>query len=42
MSYLVGIDAGHGMHTEGKRTPKLISDIKFDFKVFKNKFEIIH
>ena len=35
MSYLVGIDAGHGMHTEGKRTPKLIADIKVDGKVVK-------
>ena len=42
MSYLVGIDAGHGMHTEGKRTPKLIDDIKVDGKVVKKKGEIIH
>lgn len=42
MSYLVGIDAGHGMHTEGKRTPKLIADIKVDGKVVKKKGEIIH
>lgn len=42
MAYLVGIDCGHGMYTDGKRTPKLKEDIKINGKVVKKKGEIIH
>ena len=41
--YLVGIDAGHSLVTEGKRTPPILADIK-DAKgnVIKKKGQIIH
>ena len=41
--YLVGIDAGHSLVTEGKRTPPILADIK-DAKgnVLKKKGQIIH
>lgn len=42
MSKLVAIDAGHGMRTEGKRTPKLKKDLVVNGKVVKKKGEIIH
>lgn len=42
MAYLIGLDAGHGMHTQGKRTPKLKADIKVNGKVVKKKGDIIH
>ena len=41
--YLVGIDAGHSLVTDGKRTPPILADIK-DAKgnVIKKKGQIIH
>lgn len=39
--YLVGLDDGHGMETEGKRTPKLKTDLMFRGKLRK-KGTIIH
>lgn len=42
MAYKVSIDAGHGLRTEGKRTPKLKKDLVVDGKVVKKKGEIIH
>lgn len=41
--YLVGIDAGHSLVTDGKRTPPILADIK-DAKgnVLKKKGQIIH
>ena len=35
--YLVGIDAGHGMNTAGKRTPALKEDLYIDGKLVKKK-----
>ncbi len=40
--YLVGIDAGHGMNTEGKRTPPLKEDLYIDGKLVKKKGQCIH
>ncbi|MCC3870300.1 N-acetylmuramoyl-L-alanine amidase [Terrisporobacter mayombei] len=40
--YLVGIDAGHGMNTEGKRTPVLTEDLYIDGKLVKKKGQCIH
>lgn len=40
--YLVGIDAGHGLNTAGKRTPKLKEDLIIDGKVVRKKGECIH
>ena len=40
--YLVGIDAGHGMNTAGKRTPKLQEDLYIDGKLVKKKGQCIH
>ena len=40
--YKVSIDAGHGLRTEGKRTPKLKKDLVIGGKVVKRKGEIIH
>lgn len=40
--YLVGIDAGHGMNTAGKRTPKLKENLIIDGKVVRKKGECIH
>lgn len=31
--YLVGIDAGHGLNTAGKRTPNLQRDLYIDGKL---------
>ena len=42
MTKLVAIDAGHGMKTDGKRTPKLKKDLIIDGKVVRKKGEIIH
>ena len=42
MAYKVSIDAGHGLRTEGKRTPKLKKDLVVDGKVVKKKGQIIH
>ena len=42
MSYKVSIDAGHGMNTGGKRTPRLKKDLVVDGKVVKKKGQIIH
>lgn len=42
MTRLVAIDAGHGMRTQGKRTPKLKKDLVINGKVVKRKGEIIH
>ena len=42
MTKLVAIDAGHGMRTEGKRTPKLKKDLIVNGKIVKRKGEIIH
>ena len=42
MSYKVSLDAGHGMNTGGKRTPKLKKDLVIDGKVVKKKGQIIH
>lgn len=42
MSKLVAIDCGHGMHTGGKRTPKLIKDVVVNGVTKKKKGEIIH
>lgn len=42
MTKLVAIDAGHGMRTEGKRTPILKKDLVINGKVVKRKGEIIH
>ena len=41
MSYLVALDAGHGMHTSGKQSVKLDKDIVIDGKVVKKKGERI-
>ena len=40
--FKVSIDAGHGMNTGGKRTPKLKRDLVIDGKVVKHKGSIIH
>ena len=40
--YLVGIDAGHGMDTAGKRTPELKEDLYIDGKLVKKKGQCIH
>ena len=40
--FLVGIDAGHGMNTAGKRTPLLTSDLYIDGKLVKKKGQCIH
>mgnify|MGYP000415753809 CR=1 FL=1 len=40
--YLVGIDAGHGMNTGGKRTPALKEDLYIDGKLVKKKGQCIH
>ena len=40
--YLVGIDAGHGMNTEGKRTPSLKEDLYIDGRLVKKKGQCIH
>lgn len=40
--YKVSIDAGHGLNTGGKRTPKLTKDLVINGKVVKKKGEIIH
>ena len=40
--YLVGIDAGHGMNTPGKRTPPLKEDLYIDGKLVKKKGQCIH
>ena len=40
--YKVSIDAGHGMNTGGKRTPKLKKDLVVGDKVVKKKGNIIH
>ena len=40
--YKVSIDAGHGMNTGGKRTPKLKKDLVVGGKVVKKKGNIIH
>lgn len=40
--YKVSIDAGHGMNTGGKRTPKLNKDLIINNKVVKKKGQIIH
>ena len=42
MSYLVGLDAGHGMHTPGKRTPKFKQDVVVDGKTLVKKGQFIH
>lgn len=42
MTRLVAIDAGHGMKTQGKRTPILKKDLVINGKVVKRKGEIIH
>ena len=42
MTKLVAIDAGHGMKTGGKRTPKLTKDLIINGKVVRRKGEIIH
>ena len=42
MTYKVSIDAGHGLRTGGKRTPKLKKDLVVDGKVVKKKGQIIH
>lgn len=42
IKYLVGIDAGHGMNTAGKRTPKLKEDLYIDGKLVKKKGQCIH
>ncbi len=42
MTRLVAIDAGHGMKTEGKRTPILKKDLVINGEVVKRKGEIIH
>lgn len=42
MTRLVAIDAGHGMRTQGKRTPILKKDLVINGKVVKRKGEIIH
>ena len=39
--YLIGLDDGHGMETQGKRTPKLKTDLMFRGKLRK-KGTIIH
>ena len=40
--YKVSIDAGHGLNTSGKRTPKLNKDLVINNKVVKKKGQIIH
>jgi len=40
--YLVGIDAGHGMNTAGKRTPSLKEDLYIDGKLVKKKGQCMH
>lgn len=40
--YLVAVDSGHGMETEGKRTPKLTKNLYVGGKLVKKKGEIIH
>ena len=42
MAYLVGIDAGHGMNTPGKRTPPLKKDLYIDGKLVRKKGKCIH
>ena len=42
MTYKVSIDAGHGMNTAGKRTPKLTKDLVVNGNVVKKKGSIIH
>ena len=39
--YLVGIDAGHGMNTAGKRTPNLQNDLYINGKLVRKKGECI-
>lgn len=39
--YLVGIDAGHGMHTEGKQSVKLDEDLYIDGELIKKKGQVI-
>ena len=40
--YKVSIDAGHGLNTPGKRTPKLLRNLIVDGKTLKKKGNIIH
>ena len=40
--YKVSIDAGHGLNTPGKRTPKLLKNLIVDGKTLKKKGSIIH
>ena len=40
--YKVSIDAGHGLNTPGKRTPKLLKDLIVNGKTLKKKGNIIH
>lgn len=40
--YKVSIDAGHGITTPGKRTPKLLKNLVVDGKTLKKKGNIIH
>ena len=42
MTKLIAIDAGHGMNTAGKRTPKLTRDLVINGKVVRAKGSIIH
>ena len=42
MSFKVGLDAGHGMNTAGKRTPALKEDLYIDGKLVKKKGQCIH
>lgn len=42
MTYKVSIDAGHGMNTAGKRTPKLTKDLVVNGNIVKKKGSIIH
>lgn len=40
--YLVGIDAGHGMKTSGKRTPAMTSDLYIGSNLVRKKGDVIH
>ena len=33
--YTIGLDAGHGLNTSGKRTPALTKELKMDGKTYK-------
>ena len=39
--YLVAIDAGHGMHTEGKQSVPMSKDLYIDGKLVREKGKII-